>query len=631
MFGLDVGLWLLIVAGGLILASTNPQISLPPPSLAGTAYWGLTAAALVIGIAPLVPASASSSSSPTAFSTERARVHVEAIATQPRPIGSAALGEARRYVVSQLADLGLDAQTQVVSAPDYYGQPGRSVEIINVMARIPGTASTNALAVVAHLDTDPATPGANDNASGVAVVLETARTLLAAGPWQNDVILLITDGEEPAPRFGSTPFVQDHPWFDDIGVLINLEAIGTDGPSLLSELNGPESWIVGHYVESVSHPAAFSFLTQTTALLGGSNTDFAPFRDAGVPGMEFVYAHGSSIYHTADDDPTTLSMDTLYTHGDNTVRLVHHLADQDLADPRGGDIVFFTIGRDHVVRYSSWWSVPIVLVAGAAGIVDGWRRRSIRATVRGAGAAGGSALLAAAIAVPVWLLVAGWRDRMGITESYLYLLGLSALAALASTVRLPRRREGPRAIPLESVVLVWWVVAAMSTLAAPGASYLFVWPAVALIAAGLAQRATETSWLRLPTAAVATATALILVIPAVDTFYQFSQPRPGNPDSQVLFAVALPVFLLAMLFQLAMSARVPAKFPRVDTSESVTERQRLPAGRTPWDPVNGFRIGALTGGVIALGLGLLIGVESFWLVIPGAVLGGAIGYWTERP
>jgi hypothetical protein len=47
-----------------------------------------------------------------------------------------------------------------------------------------------------------------------------------------------------------------------------------------------------------------------------------------------------------------------------------------------------------------------------------------------------------------------------------------------------------------------------------------------------------------------TCTALVLVVPAIDFFYQFAQPRPGNPDSQILSVIAIPVVLIAMIFEL---------------------------------------------------------------------------------
>jgi len=43
---------------------------------------------------------------------------------------------------------------------------------------------------------------------------------------------------------------------------------------------------------------------------------------------------------------------------------------------------------------------------------------------------------------------------------------------------------------------------------------------------------------------------LVMLIPAIDTFYQLAQPRPGNLDSQILFIVAIPVLFMALYVEL---------------------------------------------------------------------------------
>jgi len=43
------------------------------------------------------------------------------------------------------------------------------------------------------------------------------------------------------------------------------------------------------------------------------------------------------------------------------------------------------------------------------------------------------------------------------------------------------------------------------------------------------------------------ATTLVLLLPAVDTFYQFAQPRPGSPDSEIFAMIAIPVVLLSLV------------------------------------------------------------------------------------
>ena len=62
----------------------------------------------------------------------------------------------------------------------------------------------------------------------------------------------------------------------------------------------------------------------------------------------------------------------------------------------------------------------------------------------------------------------------------------------------------------------------------------------------------------------------------------------------------------------------------------MTQPNRYPAGRPPHDPINGFRVGALAGGIT--------GVLASWLVadphpaalLVGAVVGGFVGYLTEK-
>jgi len=92
-------------------------------------------------------------------------------------------------------------------------------------------------------------------------MLETARAILAGERLRNDVLLVFTDGEEPAPRFGSSAFVADHPWTGEIGFAVNLEAIGTGGPSTVTAMNGAGEWLIDRYAEAVPYPVAFSFLT----------------------------------------------------------------------------------------------------------------------------------------------------------------------------------------------------------------------------------------------------------------------------------------------------------------------------------------------------------------------------------
>ena len=205
--------------------------------------WATVALFVATAMSSLTPPATNPADAPEPeFSAERAKVHLEVVASEPHPMGSAANIRVREYIIDELQKLGLEPVLQTVSAPDYF-VPGRTVDVTNVIVTIAGSANTRAVALMAHYDTVPTTPGANDNSAAVAALLETARAVLAGARPGNDVVLLFTDAEEPAPRPGSRALLE-HPVADQIGFVVNLEAAGGTGASLLAEVSGPTSWVV---------------------------------------------------------------------------------------------------------------------------------------------------------------------------------------------------------------------------------------------------------------------------------------------------------------------------------------------------------------------------------------------------
>ncbi|MGI9657333.1 MAG: M28 family peptidase, partial [Gaiellaceae bacterium] len=111
---------------------------------------------------------AAAPAAPAAISGKRAKTFATVIAELgPRVAGSAVEREAGSLVATQLQELGYRVRRQAVPLPN----GGRS---LNVVARSPGPLR---VIVVAHLDGVSGTDAANDNASGVAVMVELARAL----------------------------------------------------------------------------------------------------------------------------------------------------------------------------------------------------------------------------------------------------------------------------------------------------------------------------------------------------------------------------------------------------------------------------------------------------------------------
>ncbi|HET6771292.1 MAG TPA: M28 family peptidase [Actinomycetota bacterium] len=135
---------------------------------------------------------------PAVFSSSRAFGHVRELAGRigPRSAGSFGYRKAARYVLDRFVELGYRARLVPFELPN--GSTSR-----NVVATWPSPARSRIL-IGAHLDTVPGSPGANDNASGVAVILELARVF--AGTHEARGIRFVAFGAEEVQQGGGHHF-----------------------------------------------------------------------------------------------------------------------------------------------------------------------------------------------------------------------------------------------------------------------------------------------------------------------------------------------------------------------------------------------------------------------------------------
>lgn len=150
---------------------------------------------------------------PPEFDQDRAMRTVVHLAGEigPRLATGPAFREAAAYVEERFAALGYAVRRQSFRVPagDSWGVPVEAGRSANLVATGPGFDPAAPYVVVgAHLDTVAVAPGAEDNASGVAVLLELARVL--GGHPQ--AVLVAFGGEEPRGpgdlhHFGSKAYV----------------------------------------------------------------------------------------------------------------------------------------------------------------------------------------------------------------------------------------------------------------------------------------------------------------------------------------------------------------------------------------------------------------------------------------
>ncbi len=147
-------------------------------------------------------------------------------------------------------------------------------------------------------------PGANDNASGTATVLELAR-YFAQKPLRYSVLFLFFSGEE-AGLLGSK-FYTENPLkpLANIRFLLNLDMVGecADGATAVNATLHPEAFA---RLEKLNNEARF--LPKLNRRGEAANSDHYYFSEAGVPAF-FIYGNGGKgHYHDVFDTAEELSL-----------------------------------------------------------------------------------------------------------------------------------------------------------------------------------------------------------------------------------------------------------------------------------------------------------------------------------
>ncbi|GAB2709983.1 hypothetical protein GCM10011495_27670 [Hymenobacter frigidus] len=249
----------------------------------------LDSAAAIISVVPKLTASLAS--------TAGSVIRIEAL---PHPMLQPAERNKPSLAASS-AGMAIDAQLQ------------RNYQTQNLAAIIRGTAQPDSFLVVsAHYDhlgmmgRRTYFPGANDNASGVALLLELAAHYARPENWPAFSVVFLLFGAEEAGLVGSRYFVA-HPLvpLKSIKFLVNLDLLGT-GEEGATIVNGRV--FEAPYRRLLALNNAHHYLPALGARGRAANSDHFPFSEAGVPAF-FMYTRGGSpAYHDVNDKPAALSL-----------------------------------------------------------------------------------------------------------------------------------------------------------------------------------------------------------------------------------------------------------------------------------------------------------------------------------
>lgn len=248
---------------------------------------------------------------------------------------------ARAMLVTQLQAAGLEVveHAYAVEGQDVRTGEPRKFTGANVLGVLPG--STDSWIVVgAHYDSVSSSPGAWDDGSGTAVVLELARSA-ASRQWSHGLIFAFWDDEEEG-LVGSEAFVFDHlesdPPVYDVAAMIQFDAPGYNypcedpglGPLPLDIYHGTPGWraqdainaalnatlVERAYPQHAIRVREGEIVTNPpSGVLGRGTSDHASFAHAGVP---YLFVFSSTSHRVARVDAPSpagpRAVDSPWTH-----------------------------------------------------------------------------------------------------------------------------------------------------------------------------------------------------------------------------------------------------------------------------------------------------------------------------
>jgi alkaline phosphatase isozyme conversion protein len=200
----------------------------------------------------------------------------------PRVAGSQGEEKTAQYITSVFKAIGYSPETQPFTAD----AGGKALNSANVVA-VKNGSSTQVIIVGSHYDSTAAGLGADDNASGVAVMLEAAK--LVQNVKTPYTIRFIAFGAEENGLLGSYAYLNQmsQQEFENTIAMLDLDSLIAGDNTYVYSDEGQQSvvrdWALSWAVGNGFNLQTVKNVDLTDPSTGKGSSDYAPFRDAGIP------------------------------------------------------------------------------------------------------------------------------------------------------------------------------------------------------------------------------------------------------------------------------------------------------------------------------------------------------------
>jgi len=402
----------------------------------------------------------------SAFSADRAFIDLSTISRAPRPVGSSQNARVRDHLRRRLRTLDAEVWEQTTPLPakslavlaSWGGHAPKAVMAHNVIGLIAGRdQSKPALLLMAHHDSVWGSPGAADDAMGVATAIEAARALLARGTPERDLILLFTDGEEVGLDGAKAFFAHDR-LAARVGAIINLEARGASGRATMFETGPGNGAMMQLYARHVDRPSTSSLAVLAYDLMPNS-TDYSVAKALGIAGFNIAVLGDPESYHSPGATANVVNRGSLQDMGDQTLALAAALAfAPDLPPPTANAAFGDLLGRTTITYPPGFGWVILILSA----MLIGPTLKRTRPTGRELGAGAGvtlSILMHGVLLLTALNAISGsgganYYDRLAALPR-LEVMAAFSVAALVLLTRHCRRAGAALPLILPAMLLMW--------------------------------------------------------------------------------------------------------------------------------------------------------------------------------
>ena len=426
--------------------------------------------ALILGVVSLqTPQPRPATASPTTFSAARAMVDVREMAQRPHPVSSPDHARVQAYLVQRMTALGLTPALQVgeMSAQGQrrltrWGLDPTALPV-NIVGILPGrNPDAPAVLVMAHYDSVADSPGAADDATGVAAILEAVRAIKARGLAERDLIVLLTDAEELGLD-GAVSFFKASSLPAHVGAVVNLEARGGGGRAMMFETGPGNRQTIDLFARTSARAdggATSNSLAVLVYELMPNGTDFTVSRERGIAGINLAFIGRPAQYHSPTSTPDALDQGSVQHIGSQALEATDAFLRSPTLPRATEPRVYADILGQTIVAHAPVTGWVLLALAGALALFAFWGGRhatGVTAVEVGRGMLGGVWVIATGLVLTqaVRLLAGPMSDRAGSADAYYVLLarlpwieagaGLAVLA-VGLAVLAGRDRVGRRVI-----------------------------------------------------------------------------------------------------------------------------------------------------------------------------------------